>query len=115
MDKGEIRQIGTPEELLFHPANDFVAGFLDEQRLQLELKSVLLNEVLPGYPVGGSVTVWDQMGLMLHPGKVRPGDETGLNHKEDPEEIRSDHNDKSTIPSLSIGELMQAFAAYKKR
>jgi osmoprotectant transport system ATP-binding protein len=89
MDKGEIKQIGTPEELLFHPASDFVSDFLDEQRLQLELKSVLLSEVLPGYATGKAVTVWEQMDILLHSAK-----ETA---------------------DLSIENLMTAFAAYKKR
>src|SRR5471030_2975522 len=40
MDKGKIIQCGTPAELLFHPKNDFVRGFIKEQRLQLELKAI---------------------------------------------------------------------------
>ena len=40
MDKGKIVQCGTPAELLFHPKNDFVKGFLKEQRLQLEFKAI---------------------------------------------------------------------------
>jgi len=43
MDKGKIVQAGTPAELLFKPANDFVKKFFDEQRLQLEYKSVTLK------------------------------------------------------------------------
>jgi osmoprotectant transport system ATP-binding protein len=89
MDKGEIKQIGTPEELLFHPASDFVSDFLNEQRLQLELKSVLLSDLLPGYTGETATTVWDQMDRLLHAGK-KTGD-------------------------LGIEELMTAFAAYKKR
>lgn len=89
MDKGEIKQIGTPEELLFHPASDFVSDFLNEQRLQLELKSVLLSELLPGYAGETATTVWDQMDRLLH-----AGEKTG---------------------DLSIEELMTAFAAYKKQ
>lgn len=89
MDKGEIKQIGTPEELLFHPASDFVSDFFNEQRLQLELKSVLLSELLPGYTSETATTVWDQMDSLLH-----AGEKTG---------------------DLSIEELMTAFAAYKKR
>lgn len=89
MDKGEIKQIGTPEELLFHPASDFVSDFLNEQRLQLELKSVLLSELLPGYTSETGITVWDQMDRLLHAEK-KPDD-------------------------LGIEDLMTAFAAYKKR
>ncbi len=40
MDKGKIVQTGTPAELLFKPTNDFVRSFFDEQRLQLEYKTV---------------------------------------------------------------------------
>ena len=40
MDKGRIIQSGTPAELLFNPANDFVKEFLKDQRLQLEFKAI---------------------------------------------------------------------------
>ena len=43
MDKGKIVQTGTPTELLFKPVNDFVRSFFNEQRLQLEYKSVTLK------------------------------------------------------------------------
>jgi osmoprotectant transport system ATP-binding protein len=36
LDKGRIVQSGTPDELLFHPANDYVRSFFDDQRFQLE-------------------------------------------------------------------------------
>ncbi|MEX8549313.1 MAG: ABC transporter ATP-binding protein [Mucilaginibacter sp.] len=45
MDAGKIKQIGTPAELLFNPADAFVASFLDDQRFQLELKAVSLNDL----------------------------------------------------------------------
>jgi osmoprotectant transport system ATP-binding protein len=45
MDKGSIVQAGTPAELLFKPANNFVKHFLQAQRLQLELKAVTLQDV----------------------------------------------------------------------
>lgn len=45
MDAGKIKQIGTPTELLFKPADPFVSSFLDDQRLQLELKAVSLNDL----------------------------------------------------------------------
>lgn len=95
MDKGEIQQLGTPEELLFRPANDFVKGFFDEQRLQLELKSVLLQEVLPHRQETNAVvqrmTVWDKMDELLH--------------------ARHDGN----TDMLKLEELMQAFEAYKRK
>jgi osmoprotectant transport system ATP-binding protein len=45
MDSGKIKQIGTPAELLFKPADQFVSSFLDDQRLQLELKAIFLNDL----------------------------------------------------------------------
>lgn len=45
MDKGKIVQIGTPAELLFNPANQFVADFLRDQRLQLEFRSVRIKDI----------------------------------------------------------------------
>ncbi|MBS7564468.1 ATP-binding cassette domain-containing protein [Mucilaginibacter sp. Bleaf8] len=50
MDQGAIMQIGTPAELLFKPANKFVREFLQAQRLQLELKAVLLQQVWDNLP-----------------------------------------------------------------
>jgi osmoprotectant transport system ATP-binding protein len=43
MDKGKIVQVGTSAELLFKPINDFVHKFFNEQRLQLEYKSVTIK------------------------------------------------------------------------
>lgn len=96
MDKGEIKQVGTPEELLFHPANDFVAGFFQEQRLQLELKSVALAEVLPEYFTESTDSVWDKMEELL--GTV----------KQDAPAVRKQD-------SVTLENLMRAFAAYKKK
>ncbi|RYY35341.1 MAG: ABC transporter ATP-binding protein [Sphingobacteriaceae bacterium] len=50
MDKGVLLQIGTPAQLLFKPANDFIRNFLHEQRLQLELKTLKLTAVWAGLP-----------------------------------------------------------------
>jgi len=51
MDKGKIMQIGTPEELLFDSSNLFIQEFLKDQRLQLELKTVKLDELKSVLPV----------------------------------------------------------------
>jgi osmoprotectant transport system ATP-binding protein len=91
MDKGTIQQIGTPEELLFKPANDFVAGFFKDQRLQLELKSVRIADVLPNSSSDKKFTVWDKMGELLS------------------------HNDADDQgEAINLEQLMTAFAAYKK-
>ncbi len=64
MDKGTIVQIGTPAELLFHPCNDFVAAFFNDQRLQLELNSVTINDVWQQFPL-----VTDHARQSIHPSK----------------------------------------------
>ncbi len=45
MNNGKIVQIGSAKELLFKPANEFVATFLKGQQFQLELESIVLNDV----------------------------------------------------------------------
>jgi osmoprotectant transport system ATP-binding protein len=47
MDKGKIVQEGTPADLLFKPSGDFVTGFFEDQRMQLELNAVLLKDIWP--------------------------------------------------------------------
>ncbi|WP_295664588.1 ATP-binding cassette domain-containing protein [uncultured Mucilaginibacter sp.] len=74
MDKGRIVQAGTPVELLFKPANDFVTGFLKEQRLLLEFKAVTLNDIwdlLPNIKTRSSknaincnCTVWETLKII---------------------------------------------------
>ncbi|QHS58083.1 ABC transporter ATP-binding protein [Chitinophaga agri] len=50
MDKGAVQQTGTPAELLFFPANDFVRQFFQDQRLLLELNAVKLATILSWLP-----------------------------------------------------------------
>jgi len=45
LHEGESQQLGTPKELLFKPANEFVVKFLAEQRLQLEFEVVSLKDI----------------------------------------------------------------------
>ncbi len=70
MDKGKIVQIGSPADLLFHPVNNFVSSFFKEQRLQLELQSIRLEEVWMCFPSSHQncddslfslQTLWDAM------------------------------------------------------
>jgi ABC-type sugar transport system ATPase subunit len=41
MNKGELQQLGTPEELYEHPANTFVAGFLGSPAMNMLPSSIL--------------------------------------------------------------------------
>lgn len=71
MHNGSIVQTGTPEALLFTPANDFVRGFFAAQRLQLEYRTVTVNKLwhfLPGdevditqAPLNTTISVWDAL------------------------------------------------------
>jgi osmoprotectant transport system ATP-binding protein len=50
LDGGQIQQLGTPRELLFQPANDFVRRFFAAERLGLQLRTLRLADVLPFLP-----------------------------------------------------------------
>lgn len=47
MDQGEVKQIGTPAELLFCPANEFVTAFLEDAHLQLGLSITKVSDLWP--------------------------------------------------------------------
>jgi len=49
LDAGRVQQLGTPRELLFRPANDFVRRFFAAERLALQLRTLTLGDVLPGF------------------------------------------------------------------
>jgi len=75
IDKGEIRQIGTPFELLLTPANDYVKSFFDKHRLQLEFKSILLSKVLSFFPLAqptdtnilsSTQSLWEAMDMIAN-------------------------------------------------
>jgi len=45
MDKGQIVQLGTPQQLLNQPASEFVTQFLNSHHLQLQFKSVTIDQL----------------------------------------------------------------------
>ncbi|MBO0359003.1 ATP-binding cassette domain-containing protein [Hymenobacter sp. BT186] len=47
LDGGRVQQLGTPRELLFQPANDFVRRFFEAEQLTLQLRTLTLNDLLP--------------------------------------------------------------------
>jgi osmoprotectant transport system ATP-binding protein len=73
MDAGVLQQLGTPAELLFRPANDFVTAFFKDQHLLLELKSLTLADLKPYLPptaetdhyqprvLPGSISAWEAL------------------------------------------------------
>lgn len=56
MDQGQIQQIGTAEELLFHPKNNFVEQFFDTDRLNFELSAIKIKQLLPFLPVNTALS-----------------------------------------------------------
>jgi len=45
MDKGKIIQIGTPKEMIYRPANDFVKNFFANNRLTLEYQITKISDL----------------------------------------------------------------------
>ncbi len=78
MDKGKIVQLGSPDELLFNPTNEFVSNFLKEEKTQLAFKSVKLNRLWSFFPdkliesnspittVQSNISVWDAMEMFYN-------------------------------------------------
>lgn len=75
MDKGVIVQTGTPKELLYNPANEFVKKFLGGQRLALEFKIVKLQDVWMYLPsksksssnnknISAEISIWKALELL---------------------------------------------------
>lgn len=50
MNQGRIEQTGTPAELLFKPASDFVKAFFDTRRTLLELTVATIKDIWPWLP-----------------------------------------------------------------
>ncbi|WNJ17780.1 ATP-binding cassette domain-containing protein [Pontibacter sp. G13] len=51
MDAGKIRQMGSPKELLFQPADEFVRSFFDHKRLELQFKLLSISELTDWLPL----------------------------------------------------------------
>jgi len=109
MDKGKIVQDDTPTGLLFNPKNDFVRGFLKEQRLQLEFKAVKLYDVWkwlpPQPPKGGAFDLSTDISFWtsLEQFKFNRSDDINIYHK-----------DNKEVRSASFEQLMSAFYQFKK-
>jgi len=107
MDKGKIVQSGTPAELLFSPANEFVESFLKDQRLQLEFRAVRLSNIwdlLPsshkkadGLSLAANIDVWSALE----------------GFKFNDHETISISNGTSEHKHISFEQLMAAFYQYK--
>ncbi|MFC3563190.1 ABC transporter ATP-binding protein [Pedobacter jamesrossensis] len=106
MDKGKIMQIGTPKDLLYKPANNFVKKFLDGQRLALEFKVISINDIWNSLApsskannqvISSELSVWNAMEQLR----------SGAN-----EEIFFS-NTKNEVKSADFTQLTVAFNLYK--
>ncbi|MGN8067822.1 ABC transporter ATP-binding protein [Mucilaginibacter sp. 22184] len=109
MDKGKIIQSGTPTDLLFSPANNFVKDFLKDQRLQLEFKAIRLLDIwdlLPDlHKTDQSPTISANTNLW-----------TGLEQfKFTDSETISISKDQNEIKIIGFEQLMSAFNQYKNK
>ena len=67
MDGGRMQQIGTPQELLLRPANDFVRQFFADQWLPLQLHTFSLRDLSPYLPSSATQSA----GALLLPAPTR--------------------------------------------
>jgi len=47
LDKGRIIQMGTPQQMLYRPENDFARNFFASNRLLLEYKTATIQAIMP--------------------------------------------------------------------
>jgi osmoprotectant transport system ATP-binding protein len=74
MDQGKIVQIGTPQDLLLRPVNEFVSAFLDGQRIVLEFKTTTIKDLwkflpeplsqVPERKLNNNISLWSVMELL---------------------------------------------------
>jgi len=52
MHRGRCHQVGTPRELLLHPADEYVRTFLKDTKKELKLSLLTLEDIRPFLPAG---------------------------------------------------------------
>jgi osmoprotectant transport system ATP-binding protein len=63
LDSGQVQQLGTPRELLFRPANDFVRRFFAAERLALQLRVLTLGNIFGADLASKLDVVVDKLGV----------------------------------------------------
>ncbi|RZM25243.1 MAG: ABC transporter ATP-binding protein [Pedobacter sp.] len=97
MDQGKIIQIGTPEALLFDSSNAFIRQFLQDQRLQLELKAITVHDLQVF-----SATDWKDVRDSEHKQSLWDALEKSL-------------TGKSSVGNIDPAKLIHSFLAYKNQ
>jgi sn-glycerol 3-phosphate transport system ATP-binding protein len=81
MNKGELQQVGTPQEVYEHPANVFVAGFIGSPAMNLIPAAVSDGRVVVGgYPVGAAPDGHSDVVVGMRPESLRlqPDGQAGI-------------------------------------
>jgi osmoprotectant transport system ATP-binding protein len=122
LNAGQVQQLGTPRELLFQPANEFVRSFFEAEKFSLQLRTLRLADVLAYAPaieendltniyksdvnlLSPTATIQETIELL----STLPATQAGING-EAAVWIKADNqSDGSAIYSLTLPQLMAAF------
>lgn len=109
MNDGEIEQMGSADELIFQPKNEFVRSFFDGNRLETELKVLKVQQVLP----------------FLHPVKQADQETIPISTEQSLYEVLEQNthrtrplklmNQQVTLGTIQAEMLFQAFQQYKQQ
>ncbi len=120
LDDGRIQQMGSPQEFLFNPTNDFVDSFFASNRFQLELLSIKLSDILRNE--NGKVELYWSPPLKGDPGDDNVDSDQSLYaileemERCEPENIAIIHRvDGQVIDSLGFTDLLDHFQQYKRQ
>lgn len=117
LDNGKMQQIGTPKELLFHPANNFVDSFFASDRFQLELLSITISDILEvkeNSELYWSPPLDEDQEDNLHPDKSLYEIVEEMEQRKQ-ENVAIIHRiEGQVIHSLGFSDLLNRFQSYKK-
>lgn len=109
MDKGRIIQAGTPKELLFKPANEFVKSFFREHRFVLEMQTIKLEDIVQYLPATSNNTKAD----VLAPASSVWHALEGVSVNQAAEKQAYIVKDNKDIKEVGAASLMEAYSKYK--
>lgn len=118
LDEGKQQQAGSPQELIFQPANDFVGQFFAADRFQLELLSVTLADLLE--PANGNEELYwspplsgeEDSTIDINSSLYHVIENISRDKEANTKLIRQ--VDGSVRDSLSLTDLLSAFQQFKR-
>lgn len=118
LDNGKMQQVGTPKELLFRPANNFVESFFASNRFQLELLGIAISDILE---INKYSELYWSPPLEEDQGDNLQADTSLYEIVEDMEQRKHDNVviihrvEGQVIDSLGFSDLLNRFQSYKKK